>query len=354
MSAQSGPRRGTTTNAPTAESSTALQGDRSRGVQLMWWLHGAARVVLALVLAYNGAIKLGLHQFGVPDVADALITQGEMSPMGLLSRMVGFSPLFQFLAGAAEIGAALALLWWRTAAVGALLSLASMSFILVLNLGYDMPGKELSIGLLLLAGTAAAPWVQRIMTALLLDRTPAPRRRPVLLRSHRAAKLLSAAGPVLGGASVLIVAGLVVSSQPARTVDDQAPSGVWIAQETAEAPIDQSGPWRAMALGRVAEDGKLGVQVRTAQGELLSGTYRREGDILSIELRPLQRPGQTVAEHAASPAERHKVTVTEHEDGTITVAGEGIDQDLAPAAGGTVLYDRGFHWGLQADDPFER
>lgn len=354
MSAHPGTQDGTDLNASIAAGSTAPHGARSRGVQLMWWLHGAARVLLALVLAYNGAIKLGLHQFGVPDVAGALITQGEMSPMGLLSRMVGFSPLFQFLAGAAEVGAALALLWWRTAAAGALISIASMSFILVLNLGYDMPGKELSIGLLLLAGTAVAPWMGRIVTALLLDRTPVPRRRPMLLRPHRFERLLSVAGPVLGGVIVLLVVGLVISGQPARSVDDHAPSGVWAAQESTGAPIDESGPWRAVALGRVAEDGRLGIQVRTTQGELLSGTYRREGSTLSIELRPLQQPGQTAQEHAASPAEHHEVTVSEHPDGTITVQGDGIDLDLAPSTEGTVLYDRGFHWGLQADDPFQR
>ena len=49
----------------------------------------------------------------------ALISQGEMSPMGLLWRMVAFSPLFQLLAGIAECGAGLALLWRRSVPFGA-------------------------------------------------------------------------------------------------------------------------------------------------------------------------------------------------------------------------------------------
>src|SRR5699024_11960040 len=82
---------------------------------------------------------------------DALIAQGEMSPMGVLWRMVALSPLFQFLAGLAEFGAALALLWRRTAPLGAALAGGSMALVFVLNLGYDVPVKQISLALLIMS-----------------------------------------------------------------------------------------------------------------------------------------------------------------------------------------------------------
>src|SRR5699024_2804024 len=111
---------------------------RLAAVTLGWWAHGGVRLVLALVLMYYGGAKLVLGQFGLSGPGDALITQGEMSPMGLLWRMVAFSPLFQVLAGLAEFGAGLALLWRRTVALGAAIGAASMSLVLVLNIGYDV------------------------------------------------------------------------------------------------------------------------------------------------------------------------------------------------------------------------
>src|SRR5699024_1221285 len=110
-----------------------------------WWAHGLVRLLLASALVYYGVAKLVLGQFGVADTGDALITQGEMSPMGMLWRMVALSPLFQFLAGLTEFGAALALLWRRTVPLGGLLAFASMVFVFVLNLGYDVPVKQISL-----------------------------------------------------------------------------------------------------------------------------------------------------------------------------------------------------------------
>ena len=95
---------------------------RTTAVTLAWWVHGIVRLLLAIAMTYYGVAKLVFGQFGFTDMGDALIAQGEMSPMGVLWRMVALSPLFQFLAGLAEFGAALALLWRRTAPLGAALA----------------------------------------------------------------------------------------------------------------------------------------------------------------------------------------------------------------------------------------
>jgi hypothetical protein len=306
------------------------------------------------MLLYNGVIKLGLHQFGVPDLGDALISQGEMSPMGLLSRMVGFSPTFQFLAGVAEVGAAAALIWRRTAAVGALITLASMSFVLVLNLGYDMPGKELSIALLVMAAVVLAPWCRRLLLAVLTPGGVPDAPRPAFARSARGSRVLTWVGPIAGWATLALVGTLVLAVQPSRTVDEGAPAGVWAVQ--AETPVQADDPeaWQRVALGEVATNGELSVQVRTVSGDLLTGTYRRDGDVLEMELRPLREEGLSVAEYAQSPSQQVTVTVEDQGEDTLLLHGDHGDLELTRDPEGTALYDRGFHWGLSPDDPFER
>src|SRR5690625_7062228 len=118
-----------------------------------------------------------------------------MSPMVLLWRMVSLSPLFQFLAGLTEFGAALALLWRRTVPLGGLLAFASMVFVFVLNLGYDVPVKQISLALALLSLIVLIPWMRRLTRAG-LGRGQIPRGRvPVLIPCRPVSTLTDTGGP---------------------------------------------------------------------------------------------------------------------------------------------------------------
>lgn len=317
---------------------------------LLWWLHGATRLLLAVMLLFNGVIKLGLWQFGHPDVGEALIALGEMSPMGLLSRMVGFSPLFQLLAGLAEVGASVALIWRRTVVFGALVSTASMTFVLVLNLGYDMPAKQLAIALLVMSLVILAPWAKRIVVAIIGDGPVPAAVRPRLFRSERPQRLARVIAPVTG-LVVLMATGLsVAAAQPTSSIDESLPSGVW------SAPADdsaQGSSWEDVALGNIRTDGAATAQVRLRDGSLLTGTYVREGNTLTLTLRPLQQPGQSALQYARTPAETVDLAYAADGDDRLTLSG---DQDLALErdANGSLLFDRGFTWKIRADDPFER
>lgn len=317
---------------------------------LLWWLHGATRLLLAVMLLFNGVIKLGLWQFGHPDVGEALIALGEMSPMGLLSRMVGFSPLFQLLAGLAEVGASVALIWRRTVVFGALVSTASMTFVLVLNLGYDMPAKQLAIALLVMSLVILAPWAKRIVVAIIGDGPVPAAVRPRLFRSERPQRLARVIAPVTG-LVVLMATGLsVAAAQPTSSIDESLPSGVW------RAPADdsaQGSSWEDVALGNIRTDGAATAQVRLRDGSLLTGTYVREGSALTLTLRPLQQPGQSALQYARTPAETVDLAYAADGDDRLTLSG---DQDLALErdANGSLLFDRGFTWKIRADDPFER
>jgi hypothetical protein len=331
---------------------------RTAGVTIAWWAHGGVRLVLALVLLYYGAAKLVLGQFGLSDTGDALITHGEMSPMGLLWRMVAFSPLFQFLAGLAEFGAGLALLWRRTVVLGALIGAASMSFVLVLNVGYDVMVKTPSLVYVVLSLIVLIPWMPRLWRAVLgrgqIGQAPSPRLIP-----WRPAERIGASG---GRAAAAVLAGAVLwgvsSMYPPRTVDGSAPAGVWtVAEDTAEpaAQLSEDTRWSGLALGAIRYGEAAQAQLRQADGTLRTGTWQRldEGTI-ELTLKDLREEGQPVQEHLEAEGETLTLTVEEQADGTLHVTGEGQDLVLAPDASGQVLHERGFSWEVRPDDPFNR
>ncbi|AXK44238.1 hypothetical protein [Brachybacterium saurashtrense] len=344
--------------SPTTDYSTEKRLARLAGVTLAWWAHGAIRLVLALVLLYYGAAKLVFGQFGFSDAGDALIMHGEMSPMGLLWRMVAFSPLFQFLAGLAEFGAGLALLWRRTVPLGALIGAASMGLVLVLNLGYDVMVKTPSAVYVLLSLLVLIPWMPRLWRAVLGRGEIGPGPSPRLIPWRPAERVGAIAGPV----AALVLAGLVAwgvsTMYPPRSVDDSVPAGVWtVAEDTAEpaAQLSQDTRWSALALGGTRYGDAAAAQLRLADGTLLTGTWtRRDGGTIALELRGLRQQGQTVQEYAGTEPETLVLEVAEQADGTLHVTGDGQDLVLAPDESGQMLHERGFSWSVRPDDPFNR
>ncbi|MGP9845191.1 hypothetical protein [Brachybacterium sp. 107] len=327
-------------------------------VTLGWWAHGGVRLLLAIALLYYGVAKIVLGQFGVADMGDALVTQGEMSPMGMLWRMVAFSPLFQVLGGVAEAGAALALLWRRSVPLGALIAAADMSLVLVLNIGYDVPVKLIATILLVMSILVLIPWMPRLARAFIdqgeIRRGPLP----TLMPWPPLARIMSILGPIAALVLVGLVGWGVSSMYPERTTDESAPAGVWEVQEDAAEPaaqLSEDTRWSAIAFGEVAYDGRAAVQLRLADGELLTGSYERTGeDTVELSLRPLRAQGQTLAQYTEITPTTLALEVAEQDDGTLHVSGEGQELLLAPDTSGSVYYERGFSWGVRADDPFNR
>ncbi|HEX7352260.1 hypothetical protein [Brachybacterium sp.] len=355
-----------TAPSPAAPSPTAQPDDyatekrlaRTAAVTLGWWAHGAVRLLLAVAMLYYGVAKLVLGQFGVTDMGDALITHGEMSPMGTLWRLMAFSPLFQFLAGLAEFGAGLALLWRRSVALGATIAAGSMSLVLVLNIGYDVPVKQIATALLVMSLLVLIPWLPRL-TAAFLGRGPIGRGPlPTLVPWRPLARITQIAGPLAALVLVGLVGWGVSSLYPERSVDETAPAGVWTVQEDAAAPAEQLSEdtrWSALAFGEVEYDGRAAVQLRRADGQLLTGTYvRTDEGTIELSLKPPREQGQTLQEHSALEPAELTLRIQEQADGTLHLTGEGQDLVLAPDESAMVLYERGFSWGVRPDDPFNR
>src|SRR5699024_9100641 len=70
--------------------------------------------------------------------------------------------------------------------------------------------------------------------------------------------------------------------------------------DTAEpaAQLSEDTRWSALAFGEIEDDGRAAVQLRHANGELLTGSYERTGEgTVELSLRPLREPGTSLREH---------------------------------------------------------
>src|SRR5215469_2793011 len=94
-----------------------------------------------------GVKKLVGAQFPGPSLSRLMQPFGQASPLGLMWTFMGASQLYSFFAGMGEtVGGALVLVP-RLVTLGALISLAMTTNVLVLNLCYDVPRKIFSIHL---------------------------------------------------------------------------------------------------------------------------------------------------------------------------------------------------------------
>ena len=97
---------------------------------------------------------------------------GDMSPMRLAWVFMGYSKGFSMFAGGMEIVAAIFLIPRRTQTFGAILSVAVMTQVLIMNLCFDIPVKIFSFHLLLIALIILISDFKRIYQLLILGKSP--------------------------------------------------------------------------------------------------------------------------------------------------------------------------------------
>jgi hypothetical protein len=143
-------------------------------------LHAGARLyvryLLGMILFRYGMLKLIKGQFMYLHEKKLEEPYGDLSPMGLLWAFMGYSTPYNVFAGAAEAGAAVLLFFRRTAPLGALLAVAVMTNVAMINFSYDVIVKLFSLHLLLMAVFLLAPDLRRLADLLVLQRPTAPRR----------------------------------------------------------------------------------------------------------------------------------------------------------------------------------
>lgn len=148
------------------------------------WLRIMVRYWLGWTILIYGFSKV-FHEQMPWSPEKMLEPYGEFSPMGLAWTFMGYSAAYSAFAGALEVLGGALLFFARTATAGALLLIAVMSNVVMMNLCFDIPVKLHSTLLLLMAIYVAGPDLGRLFRAVLGRGAIAASERPNLFADRR-------------------------------------------------------------------------------------------------------------------------------------------------------------------------
>jgi hypothetical protein len=171
---------------------------REQYVTLLKWFRVYIRFALAAQMFYYGMAKVIPTQFPPPALFTIVQPLGNLTLTDLLWAFIGASTPYQMFAGWAEMFAGVLLIVPRLAMFGALITLADMIQVFVLNMTYDFGLKSISFHLILMSLFLLAPDLQRLANVFVLNRTAEPSTEPPLFRTEQANRLALIAQVVFG------------------------------------------------------------------------------------------------------------------------------------------------------------
>lgn len=174
---------------------TVLDRKRQDYAKLQQWFLLFLRLCLGGQMITYGVVKAIPLQMSFPSLSRLVERYGDLSPMGVLWASVGASPGYEMFTGCAEMLGGLLLISRRTRTLGALICLADMTNVFVLNMTYDVPVKLLSFHLILISVLILGPDLKRLANFFLLGRTAeAPHTEPLFAgrRAQRIATIVVA------------------------------------------------------------------------------------------------------------------------------------------------------------------
>ena len=171
---------------------SVLDRKRTAYVVLYEWLRFLVRLKLAMVMIDYGTAKLWRAQFPLPRLERLIEPYGQTQPADLMWTFMGMSRAYSLFGGIGEMLGAVLLLFPRLVTLGSLVTAAVMTNVFILNMGYDVPRKILSIHLLLMCLFLVLPDLRRLMDFFVLNR-PAQLTKPVPLFSGKLSNALLAA-----------------------------------------------------------------------------------------------------------------------------------------------------------------
>jgi uncharacterized membrane protein YphA (DoxX/SURF4 family) len=174
--------------------------DRNRAnyIALHKWFRLFLRFALASQMFSYGMAKAVPLQMPFPFLTRLLEPYGNFSPMGVLWASIGASRSYEIFAGCAEMLGGLLLIFPRTTTLGALVCLADMVQVFMLNMTYDVPVKLFSFELILMSIVLLAPEMPRLVNVLILNRTAEPSTQPQLFSGRRTNRIALAAQVAFG------------------------------------------------------------------------------------------------------------------------------------------------------------
>ena len=142
--------------------------------KLLYWLVILMRYYVAAALVYYGLAKIFKTQFAFPNSDRLHQSFGDASPMGLLWTFMGYSTPYNIFTGLGEFIGGFLLFFRRTRLLGALITIAVMSHVAMLNFAYDVPVKLFSLHLLSMAIFIVVPDTKRLINIFLLNKPTIP------------------------------------------------------------------------------------------------------------------------------------------------------------------------------------
>jgi uncharacterized membrane protein YphA (DoxX/SURF4 family) len=204
---------------------SAVDRKRQNYEALHAWFRIAVLMLLAAAMFSYGTNKLIPTQMWFPRLTRLLERFGDFSPMAVLWNSIGSSPAYERFTGCAEILGGLLLIIPRMTTLGALICLADLTNVFMLNMTYDVNVKAISLHLLLMSMFLLAPDAGRLAN-FFLDRPTSPSRRLNLFRSAHANRFVRFAQALLG---IAFLAGAFELTLHTRRLDSFKPVlyGIW-------------------------------------------------------------------------------------------------------------------------------
>ena len=310
----------------------------------------AIRYSLGATMLSYGISKVLREQMPEPSMSRLLQTYGESSPMGLLWTFMGQSWAYSAFAGGLEMLGGLLLFFRRTTTLGALLLVAVMANVLMMNLAFDVPVKLYSAHYLAFAAVLAARDFRRLAHVLLLHRPTQPGSLGRGWPRGRAAKLL-------GVVKLLIVAWILWTIPTQR---------IW---RFVEAPPrvkpEYFGMYEVVSFSRngrelppLTTDTQRWRRVAIDEQNRITILLMTDARMV-YRLRPGPGPGKVTLEAMNAPraSVRETFTLTRAETGELNLEGRWFGAQVSMQLRRAderrmLLRDRGFHW--ISEQPFNR
>jgi len=314
---------------------------RRNYARLYDWLRVYVRFALGVAMISYGSYKVIQSQFPLPSLDRLLQPFGDASPMGLLWTFMGASRSYNFFTGAGEMLGGILLFFKRTTLLGALVSIAVMSQIVMLNFSYDVPVKLYSSHLLAMALFLVVRDARRLANLLVFNRA-ADAAEPPRLFGRR---WLNSGARVLGTVFMIFVVGLSLynSSDTRRLYGDLAERsplrGVWEVEELQvdgqNVPLVTTEPmrWR-----RVIFDYPGMVSVQQMNDSRNRYTLVLDSEKNTLDLGKRDDPNWKAALAYEQPAQTALTLSGEFDSRQIRVKLHRTDESRF------LLQTRGFHW----------
>jgi hypothetical protein len=177
---------------------SVLDRRRENYLTLHKWFWVFLRFGVAAQMFYFGMVKVIPTQFPRPSLITLVTPVGNLSLQGLLWTQIGASPVYQIFTGFVEVLGGILLLIPRTTMFGAIICLATVTHIFILNMTYDVGVKLLSFHLILMCLFLLAPDVRRLANFFFLDRPAGISTQPRLFRTDRANRIALALQVLFG------------------------------------------------------------------------------------------------------------------------------------------------------------